>query len=91
MTILFQNRTTNGTAAGPFTATTDTQIQVTVSGVFGKADVYLMFAQDGLRSAPQTVFRGPTTAIVNMKAGTQWWFEVLEADATTDLDASYLV
>lgn len=91
MTILFQNRTTNGTAAGPFTATTDTQIQVTVSGKFGKADVYLMFSQDGLRPAPQTVFRGPTTSIVNMKAGTTWWIEIAEADETTDLDASYLV
>lgn len=91
MTVLFQNRTTNGTAAGPFTATTDTQIQITVSGTFGKADVYLMFSQDSLRPAPQTVFRTAGTKVVNIKSGTTWWFEVLEADATTNLDASYLV
>lgn len=91
MTVLFQNRTTNGTAAGPFTEATDTHIQITVSGTFGKADVYLMFSQDSLRPAPQTVFRTAGTKVVNIKSGTTWWIEIAEADETTDLDASYLV
>jgi len=90
MAVVFSSRTTDSAGTTPVVAAEDATYNILVSGVFGGADVYVMVVQDALRPAPMHRFSGPGMAILDMKAGSSWYLVVVQASATTSIDASYL-
>ena len=90
MAVIFQNRTTDNAGTTPVSVTEDTDYQITVSGAFGGASLYVFVAQDSLRSVPVAAFRGPGLGVLTLKAGCSWYVVLEGASAETDIDASYV-
>ena len=90
MAVIFQNRTTDTAGTTPVVASADTTYQILVSGVFDGADVFVLVVQDALRPAPIHRFSGDGVAILDLKSGSSWYLVVVQAGASTNIDASYL-